>query len=83
MYFQRDNDTSVVPWSNPTVFGQEPRARSQQLYDDVTLLETGSGRLEVMARVKANGRLLHFCKHPTMSWEQPIELLTPRGKYDE
>jgi hypothetical protein len=82
MHVWRDNDTEAVPWSDPIVFGQAISG-SETAFDDVTLLESDFGRLEVMARSSSDGRLRHFRRGAAAPWERPIDVLMPKGKYDE
>ena len=77
----RNNDAPNMPWSDPTVFGRDVDGR-QQLFEDVSLLQSSFGRLEAVARM-LDGGLRHFRDGGGAPWEGPIDLLVPRGKHDE
>ena len=64
----RNNDTPECRWSFPSFFGRDFQ------YDDVTMIESSYGRLEVFARVRGRGRFVHYRRTPREQWEGPIPL---------
>jgi hypothetical protein len=76
----RNNDLPNVPWSDPAVFGRAVDG-VQQLYDDVSLLQSASGRLEVVAALSTGGALRRF--RGGLPWEGPVNVVSPKGKWDD
>jgi hypothetical protein len=70
----RDNNAAGFPWAVARVFGTDRRGRVRS-YDDVTLLQSSFGRLEVMAHVSGRSVLEHFRAPLGEPWEGPIRAL--------
>lgn len=76
-HYWRNNDLPNLPWSDSAVYGRTVDG-AQQFYDDVTLLQSASGRLEVVAALSVGGALRRFRGLP---WEGPVNLVFPKGEW--
>lgn len=74
-HYSRDNDSSQLPWSEPTIFADGIFESVALIQSDFSSSGGGPGNLEVIAR-SAGGPLLHYSRQdsPPWEWSGPFEL---------
>lgn len=78
----RNNDAANFPWAQARVFGADRRGRTRT-FDDVTAIQTSSGRLEVAARLAGSGVIEHFRATLGAPWEGPGRALVMRREQEQ
>jgi hypothetical protein len=77
----RNNDTADFPWAQASVFGADRRGRTRA-FDDVALIQSSFGRLEVVARLAGRAAIEHFCAYLGIPWDGPGRALTLAGELE-
>jgi hypothetical protein len=75
----RNNDAANTPWSDSLVFGQAVNG-VQELFNDVSLLQSASGRLEVVAATSVAALARFRIGTPP---EGPLKVVHPSGGWDD
>jgi hypothetical protein len=68
-HYWRDNSNPNLPWSRAVTFNEMDG--SPAVYDDVTLIHSSYGHLEVLARHTASTLVSHFRAAWAAPWQQP------------
>jgi len=71
VHYWRNNDAAGFPWSAGTLLPPVPNAPPLH-FDDVTMIQSSYGRLEVVARDASRSAILHYREGLGLHWEGPI-----------